>query len=178
VRAVADRYADALADVALSQENADQVRNELASFVGLLRESPELRAVLESPAVSRANKRAAVEALVARMGASRTLRNFLLVVVDRRRTALLPEMQRALDARLDERMGITRAEVTSARGLDEAARAQLRSALERLTGGQVEARYEIDPALIAGAVVRVHSTIYDGSVRTQLERLRARLASA
>jgi F-type H+-transporting ATPase subunit delta len=164
--------------VALSQNQAEQVRGELAEFLGLLGESRDLRQVLESPAVSRASKRAAVEALVARQGASRTLRNFLFVVVDRRRTALLPEMQHAFDARLDERLGITRAEVTSARGLDEEERTQLRGALEHLTGRQVEARYRIDPALIAGAVVRIRSTIYDGSIRTQLERLRAQLASS
>jgi F-type H+-transporting ATPase subunit delta len=111
------------------------------------------------------------------LDASRTLRNFLCVVLDRRRTALLPEIQRAFDARLDERQGITRADVTSARELADAEKAELRGALERLSGQRVEADYRLDPALIAGAVVRIGSTIYDGSARAQIERLRARLAS-
>ena len=149
----------------------------MGDFLELLRESPELRLLLESPAVPRTSKRAVIEELVARLGASRTLRNFLLVVQDRRRTALLPEIQRAFDARLDERQGITRADVTSARERSDAEKNELRGALERMTGRRVEALYRLDPALIAGAVVRIGSTIYNGSVRAQLERLRIRLAS-
>ena len=174
---LADHYADALADVAIQQNSVAQVRQELADFLGLVRESPDLALMLDSPAVQRANKRAVVEALVKQMGASRTLRNFLLVVVDRGRTRLLPEIQEAFDRRLDERQGIVRAEVSSAHELAEQEKAELRGALERLTGRRVEAAYRLDPALLAGAVVRVGSTIYDGSVRTQLERMRERLAS-
>jgi len=111
------------------------------------------------------------------LGASRTLRNFLCVVLDRRRTRLFPQIQQALDRQLDEHLGLTRADVTSARALPAADQAQLRGVLERLTGRRVEAQYRLDPGLIAGTVVRIGSTIYDGSVRTRLERLRQRLAS-
>ena len=147
---------------------------ELRDFLALLRESPQLAILLGSPAVSRANKHAVAEALVERMGASRTLRNFLFVVLDQRRMASAAGDPAAFEAQLDERQGITRADVTSARELNEGEKKQLRAALERLTGRRVEAQYRLDPALIAGAVVRIGSTIYDGSVRTQLERLRAR----
>lgn len=174
---LADHYADALADVAIQQNSVAQVRRELADFLGLVRESPDLALILDSPAVQRANKRAVVEALVKQMGASRTLRNFLWVVVDRGRTRLLLEIQEAFDRRLDERQGIVRAEVSSAHELAEKEKAELRGALERLTGRRVEAAYRLDPALLAGTVVRVGSTIYDGSVRTQLEKMRERLAS-
>jgi F-type H+-transporting ATPase subunit delta len=177
VRTLADRYAAALADVALAENAADKIRQELADFLALLRESPQLGVLLGSPAVARASKRAVAEALVARMGASRTLRNFLCVVLDRRRTRLLPEIQAALDRQLDERLGVTRAEVTSARELPDGEQARLRGVLERLTGRRVEAQYRQDPNLIAGTVVRIGSTIYDGSVRTRLEKLRHQLAS-
>jgi F-type H+-transporting ATPase subunit delta len=177
VRSVAEHYADALADVALSQNAAEDVGRELADFRALMRESPELGVVLGSPAVARTNKHAVVEALAARMGASRTLRNFLFVVINQRRMGLLPEIQSAFQARLDERRGITRADVTSARALNDAEKQQLQKTLERLSGRRIEAQYRLEPALIAGAVVRVGSTIYDGSVRTRLERLRVRLAS-
>jgi F-type H+-transporting ATPase subunit delta len=177
VRALADRYADALADVALAENAAAKTRQEFADFLGLLHESPQLGVLLESPAVPRTSKRAVVEALVTRMGASRTLRNFLCVVLDRRRMRLLPEIQQSLDRRLDERQGITRADVSSPHELPETDKARLRGVLEHLTGRRVEARYRLDPALIAGTVVRIGSTIYDGSVRAQLERLRVRLAS-
>ena len=174
---LADRYADALADVAIEQHAVDQVRQEFADFLALIRESPELSLLLESPAVQRASKRAAVEALAARMGASRTVRNFLLVVVDRRRTRLLTEIQQSFDARIDERQGIVRAEVSSAHELVDGEKTELNGALERLTGRRVLAAYRLDPALLAGTVVRIGSTIYDGSVRMQLERLRGQLAS-
>lgn len=177
MRNVVDRFADALADVAISENAADQIRQQLSDFLELLGEASELRLLLDSPAVSRASKHAVVEALVARLDASRTLRNFLFVVLDRRRTALLPDIQRAFDARLDARQGITRAEVTSAHELGDGEKDQLRAALERITGRRVEAQYRTDPALIAGAVVRIGSTIYNGSVSAQLDRLRARLTA-
>ncbi len=177
MRTIAQHYADALAEVAISQKSAEQVRRELHDFLALLRESSQLGVLLGSPAVSRANKHAVAEALVERMSASRTLRNFLFVVIDQRRVGLLPEIQQAFEARLDDLEGVARADVTTARELNERERKQLRTVLERLSGRRVEANYELDPALIAGAVVRVGSTIYDGSVRMQLERLRIKLES-
>ncbi len=106
---LANHYAEALADVAVAKNTADQVRQELADFVALQRESPELRILLGSPAVSRANKLATVQALVARLGAGQTLRNFLFVVLNHRRMALIPEIQMAFDVQLDKRRGVTRA---------------------------------------------------------------------
>lgn len=177
MKSLADHYADALAEVAIQQNAIAQVRRELADFLALVRESRELSLLLDSPAVPRASKRSVIEALAKQMGASRTLRNFLWVVVDRGRTRLLPEIEVAFDQRLDERQGIVRADVTSAHALADPEKAELRQALERLTGKRVEAEYRLDPALLAGTVVRLGSTIYDGSIRTQLQRLRERLAS-
>jgi F-type H+-transporting ATPase subunit delta len=177
MRPVAEHYAAALAEVAIAQKNPQTVRREFSDFLALLGESEQLGTLLASPAVSRANKHAVAQALVERMKAGRTLRNFLFVVIDQRRVSLLPQIYQALEAQLDEQEGMARANVTSARQLDEDEKKQLREALERLSGRRVEAHYRLDPALIAGAVVRIGSTIYDGSVRTQLERLRARLES-
>jgi F-type H+-transporting ATPase subunit delta len=111
------------------------------------------------------------------MGASRTLRNYLFVIVDQRRAGMLLEIQEAFSALLDERMGITQASVTSASELTENERSELNAALDKLTGLQVHAEYRTDPALIAGATVQIGSTIYDGSVRAQLDRLRTRMIS-
>lgn len=177
MRTVAEHYADALAEVAVSQKNPEVVRREFADFLSLLGESQQLEILLGSPAVSRANKHAVAQALVERMKAGRTLRNFLFVVIDQRRMKLLPDIYEAFEKQLDQREGVARASVVTARQLSEGEKTQLREALERLSGRRVEAHYSLDPALIAGAVVRVGSTIYDGSVRTQLERLRMRLES-
>ena len=177
MRTIAQHYADALAEVAISQKEAEKVRGELRDFLALLRESAQLVILLGSPAVSRANKHALAQALVERMGASRTLRNFLFVVIDQRRVSLLPEIQQGFESQLDALQGVARADVISARQLKESEKKRIRAALERLSGRRVEAHYDLDPSLIAGAVVRVGSTIYDGSVRTQLGRLRSRLES-
>ncbi len=177
MKALAERYAGALVDVALENHQADQVKQELASFATMMRESPELHSFLANPSIARAAKHSAIEALVARMGASRTLRNYLFVIVDQRRAAMLVEIQEAFSRLLDARQGITQATVTSATELTPQERAELAATLTKLTGEKVEAQYATDAALIGGAVVRIGSTIYDGSVRTQLERMRVRMIS-
>ena len=177
MKALAERYAGALVDVALANHQADQVKQELAAFAALVRESPDLHAFLSNPSIARAAKHSAIEAIVARMGASRTLRNYLFVIVDQRRAAMLIEIEQAFSRLLDARQGIVQATVTSATELTEKERAELAVALGKLTGEKVQAQYTTDTALIAGAVVRIGSTIYDGSVRTQLERMRARMIS-
>ena len=174
---LAQRYAAALADVALEQGAAEPIRKNLEDFCEAFAGSPDLGNFLISPGVSRANKTAVIEKIAARIGAGKIFRNFLLVLADNRRTALLPEIALAYHAVLLERMGIAEAQVTSPSELTSAQRKELNAALERLTGKKVEARYSLDPALMGGAVVRIGSTIYDGSVREQLERLRTRLAS-
>lgn len=177
MKALAQRYASALVDVALENKQADRVKEELAGFATMVRESPELHAFLSNPSIARASKHAAIEQLVARMGASRTLRNYLFVIVDQRRAGMLPEIEQAFSALLDARQGVMQATVTSAADLTEGERAELDAALEKLTGKIVQAQFNTDPALIGGAVVKIGSTIYDGSVRAQLDRLRARMIS-
>jgi F-type H+-transporting ATPase subunit delta len=177
LKALAERYASALVDVAIEKNQADQVKQELAAFAAMVRESAELHAFLANPSIARASKHAAIEQLVARMGASRTLRNYLFVIVDQRRAGMLPEIEQAFSALLDARQGIMQATVTSAADLTANERAELDAALAKLTGKKVQAQFKTDPALIGGAVVRIGSTIYDGSVRAQLDRLRARMIS-
>jgi F-type H+-transporting ATPase subunit delta len=177
LKALAERYAGALVDVALENKQADRVKEELAAFAAMVRESAELHAFLSNPSIARASKHAAIEQLIARMGASRTLRNYLFVIVDQRRAGMLPEIEQAFSALLDARQGVMQATVTSAADLTEGERAELDAALEKLTGKIVQAQFNTDPALIGGAIVKIGSTIYDGSVRAQLNRLRARMIS-
>ncbi len=132
-------------------------------------------AFLANPSIARASKHAAIEQLVARMGASRTLRNYLFVIVDQRRAGMLIEIEQAFSALLDARQGITQAMVTSAAELTAEERKEMDAALAKLTGKKIQARFTTDAALIGGAVVRIGSTIYDGSVRAQLDRLRVRM---
>jgi F-type H+-transporting ATPase subunit delta len=177
MKALAERYAGALVDVAIGNKQADLVKQELANFAAIIRESPDLKAFLSNPSIARAAKHSAIEAIVTRMGASRTLRNYLFVIVDQRRAGMLIEIEQAFSRLLDARQGITQAAVTSATELTKQERAELGVALGKLTGEKVEAHFTTDAALIGGSVVRIGSTIYDGSVRTQLERMRARMIS-
>ena len=177
MKALAERYASALVDVALEKKQADQIKSELSAFAALVRESPELHAFLANPTIARAIKHAAIEQLVARMGASRTLRNYLFVIVDQRRAGMLEEIEQAFSRILDARQGITQAAVTSAAELSAKERAELAAVLTKLTQKRVQTEFATDSTLIGGAVVRIGSTIYDGSVRTRLERMRARMIS-
>jgi F-type H+-transporting ATPase subunit delta len=177
LNALARRYAAALVDVAIENRQADQVKTELAAFAKMVKESPDLHSFLANPSITRTTKHAAIEQLVDVMGASRTLRNYLFVIVDQRRAGMLIDIEQAFSAILDARQGITQATVTSAAELSAEERAELDVALAKLTGQKVETRYRTDSALIGGAVVRIGSTIYDGSVSAQLDRLRGRMIS-
>jgi F-type H+-transporting ATPase subunit delta len=150
LKALAERYAGALVDVALEKNQADQIKRELAEFAGLMRESAELHSLLANPTIARAVKHTVIEEIVNRMGASRTLRNYLFVIVDQRRAAMLIEIEQAFSRLLDARQGITQAAVTSATDLTEAERAELGVALSKLTGQKVQAQFTTDKTLKIG----------------------------
>jgi len=171
------QYANALADIVLEQYAAEPARKQLMDFEGAYAESAELRNFMTSPAVSREAKRGVIEKLVARLGASRIIRNFLLVIVDNQRTHLLPEIAASFEQVIRQRQGVAEAEVSSAMPLNDKQKAALIGNLETVTGKKIQANYSLDPGLLGGAVVRIGDTIYDGSVRNQLDRLRERLTA-
>ena len=171
------QYATALADIAMAQGVADAVAQQLVGFGALYAESAELRNFLSSPAVTREAKHRVIEKLLARVGGSKVVRNFLFVVIDHQRTYLLPEIIAAVQEEIKKREGITEAQVSSAVELSKAQKAEMEFTLERLTGKRVEAKFSLEPSLLGGAVVRLGDTVYDGSLRSRLNNLRARLAS-
>jgi len=171
------QYANALADIALAQGAAGSALKQLADFGNVYAESPELRNFLASPAVDRNAKHGVIEKLVARLGASKIIRNFLLVVIDHNRTHILPEIVNAFQEVVRQRQGIAEAEVSTAIELSAAQKAEFAFTLERMTGKRVETKYSLEPALLGGAVVRIGDAIYDGSLRQRLNAMRARLAA-
>jgi F-type H+-transporting ATPase subunit delta len=173
--AVAERYAAALADVAVDRKNSETIKRNLAAFVEAFSSVADLRNALESPALNAEVKRKVIAEVSGKMGLDVAVRNFIYLVVDHRRTEILPEIELAFLSELNERLGIVDAEVTSAHELNDDEKRQLSSVLEQRTGKKVEARFQIDSALLGGAIVRLGSTIYDGSVRDQLKRLREQL---
>jgi F-type H+-transporting ATPase subunit delta len=111
------------------------------------------------------------------MGLHQEVRNFLFILIDHGRTALLGEIQGAFDSEMNRRLGIVDAIVTSAHELSAAEKSRLAQSLERVTGKKIQAQYQLNPQLIGGARVQIGSTIYDGTVRERLNRLRSQLES-
>ena len=112
------------------------------------------------------------------LGAGPVVRNLVYVVIDHRRVDEFPAIVEAFEAVMDQRLGYVRADVLSARPLSEAQQARLASEISRVAGKRAKLKFSIDTGLVAGAVARIGSTVYDGSVRGQLERLRVMLAKA
>ena len=171
------QYANALADVALDQGAAEPAAKQLASFVAAYAQSAELRTFLASPAVSVQAKHAVIEKIAARLGASKIIRNFLFVIADHRRTQLIPEIINAFQQVLRQRQGVAEAQIASAVELTATQKKELAATLTRVTGKKIEPRYSLDPNLLGGVVVRIGDTIYDGSLRSRLNEMRARLVA-
>jgi len=170
---VASTYARAFADVVLDERlDAARATAELRTIAGLLSESIELRRVWENPAVPGEQKRGILDGIVERGGISKPARNLVAVLIDHRRVQFLGRIVEQLEKELDARLGFAEAEITSVRGLNDAEKRTLEGAVEKLTGKKVRARYGQDAALLGGAVVRIGSTIYDGSVKGQLQRIK------
>jgi len=176
--ALSTRYAKALVDVVAepgSGVDPAQVLAELRAVQDLIAGSPSLKSALLSPAVSPSRKRAVMGKLMAPMAIHGKVRNFVFVVIDHRRVGELAAIIEGFEALVDERLGLTRASIASARELAAAQKAAIEAQVERLAGRKARVKFSVDPALIAGVVAHVGSTVYDGSVRGQLERLRLRL---
>jgi F-type H+-transporting ATPase subunit delta len=171
------QYANALADIVLAQGAAEPARKQLRDFAAAYAQSAELRNFLASPAVRRQAKHGVIEKLVARLGASKIVRNFLFVLVDNQRARFLPEIVETFEEVLRQRQGLAEAVVTSAVALNETQKTTLSRTLERLTGKKIQAKYSLEPGLLGGAIVRIGDTIYDGSLLNRLNRLRTQLAS-
>jgi F-type H+-transporting ATPase subunit delta len=175
---VASTYARAFADVVFNERlDAARATVGLRSIAILFQESVELRRVWENPAVPAEQKRALLDAIVQREGIDRPVRNLVAVLIDHRRLSFLPRIVEQFAKELDARMGFAEAEVSSARELGDAERRALEAQIEKTTGKKVRASYALDASLLGGAVVRVGSTIYDGSVKGQLEKIKEAISS-
>jgi F-type H+-transporting ATPase subunit delta len=175
---VASAYARAFADVVLDDRlDADRSVAELRSITGLLAQSLELRRVWENPAVPADQKRRLLDKIAQRDGISQYVRNFVLVLIDHRRTHFLERIISQLEKELDARRGFADAEITTAHAIGERDKREFEAQIARMTGKKVRAHYGQDASLLGGAIVRLGSTIYDGSVRGQLERIKEAISS-
>jgi F-type H+-transporting ATPase subunit delta len=176
--AVASRYARALVEVLLQQQaDTDIARQQLHAIVDAVEENVELRRVWESPAVPPEQKRAVLDGIAKQIKALKPIRNFMAVLIDHRRIGMLNDIARQFEVELDKELGFTEVEVSSARPLSPGEKRAVETRVETMTGNKVRARYVTDAQLLGGVVVRAGSTIYDGSVRGRLEKMRQELSA-
>jgi len=178
VASVASTYARAFADVVFDARlDAAKATGGLRQIADLFGESVELRRVWENPAVPADQKRKLLDAIVEHDGIDKRVRNLVAVLIDHRRLPFLPRIVEQLEKELDARLGFAEAQISSARELAAAEKKSLEAQIEKTTGKKVRATYGLDSSLLGGAVVRVGSTIYDGSVKGQLERIKEAISS-
>jgi F-type H+-transporting ATPase subunit delta len=176
--AVSSRYARAFTDVVFSHKlDAVKTVQDLEAVVALLKSSEDLRNVWASPSIPAQQKLKLLDAMAVQAGLSKQLRNFVAVLITQRRVNLVEEIAQLFRAELNERMGFAEAEITSSRELAPDERANLESQIAKLTGKTVKASYKRDVNIMGGAVIKVGSTIYDGSVRGQLQKLKQQMMS-
>ena len=174
-RSIARSYARALADTLQGDAALRRVEADLAGFVGAMQAHDELREFLTGPLVPLERRVQAAHAVLKAGRAGTATRNFVTLLLERHRAGLAGEIAEEFSALARERLGILAAEVTSARPLSKQTQDKARASLARLTRSEVRAEFRVDPKLLGGLRTRVGSTVYDGSVRGRLDRLRDRM---
>jgi F-type H+-transporting ATPase subunit delta len=177
VETVARRYASALADVVVKSGETEVVRNELKSWEELVNSNANLQDAFANPSINHLNKEKVLESLLEKAKPTKTTANFLRVLLRNNRLTELGHINEKFASVLEERSGVVSANITSARQLSEAEKTDLQASLAKLTGKKVKLNFDINEQIIGGVVTRIGSTVYDGSVKTQLENLKEQLIS-
>ena len=176
LRTSANRYAKALFDVAL-EEQADlaKVDQDLQAVAGAMQESPELLLAVGRRSVTDAARQSLMEAVSKAMLLSAPVTKMLVLLANSGKLNLVPELAAAFRERLLSHQNVVRADVTSAAPLSPEKTKALEESLSKVTGKKVEITVSVDPELLGGVVARIGSTVYDGSVKTQLTNMRQEL---
>ena len=174
---LARRYAKALLEIGVQQQTYDALGKELDRAAETLKNSPELRHALENPVFPIEKRKLIMDELARRLALSKTVRNFIMLLLDKGRIARLPDISRVYLGLVDEHAGRVRATVVSARPLDPMLETRLKTALEKQSGKVVIFEKREDPSILGGLITQLGDTLYDGSVRTQLQDLREELLS-
>jgi F-type H+-transporting ATPase subunit delta len=177
-RTSATRYARALLDVLLKESTAEQGAQDLAGVAALLQQFPELQRAFTNPAIPASRKRALVAELLPKLSLSGPVAKLLLLLAERDRLVLLPDLIAVYEERLEELHNVVRAEVTTAEPLSADRLSVLQQRLASATGRTVKVTTKVDPAIIGGLKAQIGSTVYDGSIATQLEAFRQQLEGA
>jgi F-type H+-transporting ATPase subunit delta len=172
------RYAHAFLDVVTAAKlDAKAIDGQLADFLGTWNGSAELREFFVNPAVPTLQKVQFLDTLNKKLGMLKELRNLLAVLIDNDRIGHVDEVAAAYRKLLQEQAGIRQAEIVTARRLTDVERLQLVADVGKLAGAEIDASFKQDPSILGGMVVRIGSTVYDGSVRGRLNRLKEELTA-
>jgi F-type H+-transporting ATPase subunit delta len=175
---VTNTYARAFADVVMDMRlDAASTLAEAQQIAGFARDNKGLREVWDAPSIPVEQKRAVLDSIVKRAGISRPVRNFVAVLIDHRRTRFIGEIVTQFAQELNQRLGFAEAEVTTARELSAEERSRLEADLAKVSSKRIRASYTKDASILGGAIARVGSTVYDGSIKGQLEKIRQQLTS-
>jgi F-type H+-transporting ATPase subunit delta len=174
--AFANRYAQAFLDVVNSAKlDTAAIDAQLKDFLGTWEASSDLRGYFENPAVAALKKVEFLDKLNGQLGLGKELRNLLAVMINNDRIAHIAEVAAAYRRLLQEQSGIRQAEIVTARELSAAEREYLIADVARMAGAKIDASFKQDATILGGAIVRIGSTVYDGSVRGRLDRLKETL---
>ena len=176
--AFAARYARAFADVVSSQKlDTAALERQFNDFLATWAGSQELRELFANPAIAARQKVAILDKLNEKLGLRKELRNLLAVLINNDRIGMVEEVEEAYRAEMQERAGIRQVEIVTARELGDQERAGLMAGAAKLAGSQIQANFKLDASILGGTMVRIGSTVYDGSVRGRLERLKEVISS-
>ena len=175
-QSVSRRYGIALADVLSGSGQERAIQDELISWERMISSNPELREAFANPTVPYEQKRAVLNELIAKTKVNPLTANFLQILLKNQRLTALSEINNRLATVIDDRAGAVAAHVTTANPVNEETKRILSEKLSGFTGKSVRLTFEVDDSLIGGVVTRVGSTVYDGSIRTQLDQMEKTLA--
>jgi F-type H+-transporting ATPase subunit delta len=175
---IARRYATALADVAIERGDTDAVQKELAEWDTMISSNPQLREAFGNPTIPYEQKQNLLRELTKKTNIGPTTANFLQVLLRNQRINEIGEVSKRFALILDQRVGVVAAQVTTARPLPKKSVQSLETKLTSVTGKKVRLTFATDQGLIGGVIVRIGSTIYDGSVRNQLQQVERQLAGS
>ena len=176
LQTVARRYGTALADVAIERREEREVQNEVDQWAAMIESNPQLKEVFANPTIVYDHKKKLLEDLISRSHVGETTASFLRVLLRNQRLSQLRDIAERYGHVLDERGGVVAAHVTTARPIPEDLRNSLHETLAAATGRKVRLSFTTDETIIGGLVARIGSTIFDGSVQSQLDRLANEMA--
>ena len=178
VTAIARRYAEALADIAISSSTAEQVDHDLKTFADLVETNKEFRTLLASPIISQKDKLKILERVIDLLGPQEVIANLLKLLLSRYRLHHVATVYREFRREMNDREGVVLAEVTTAEPIPSDLIEMLQKRFNDLTGKLVEMHFKVDPSLIGGAVTQIGSMVYDGSIRAHLDLLKHQMIEA